>query len=72
METKKEKEMSKLKEWMNGKKMYITGAAVFICAGINGLKAAGTISWTVPEWVYFIIGSLGIVGVKSAMGKIGK
>ena len=55
--------MKKIMEFLSGKKTYITMAAAFVC---GGLEAAGV---HVPEYVYVMLASLGIVFTRNAIKK---
>jgi hypothetical protein len=55
--------MSKVLNWLSGKKTYITAAMIGICAG---LQAAGI---EIPEYAYAILGALGLGAVRSGIKK---
>ena len=60
--------LEKLKALIDGKKSYIViGVAIVIA----GLQAAGVIV-TVPEYVWQLLGLLGLGAARSALGKVGK
>ena len=54
--------MSKVIEWLKGKKTYITALVVGICAALNAL---GII---IPEWVYLALGALGLGSLRAGLG----
>ena len=56
--------MSKVLEFLNGKKTYIT--AFGIAAAVI-VQAFGV---TVPEEVWWVLGALGLTGIRSALKKI--
>jgi len=55
--------MQKFLAFIDGKKTYIIAIGVGICAG---LQAAGI---DVPEYVYILLGALGLGAIKSAVKK---
>ena len=55
--------MQKLLEWLEGKKTYITMAALFI---IGGLQANGV---DVPDWTYAILGAIGLGSLRAAVAR---
>ncbi len=55
--------MTKLLEWLDGKKTYITVAATFI---IGGLEALG---YGIPSWVYALLAALGVGFLRRGVGK---
>lgn len=60
--------------WLNGKKTYATMAVIIILAGINGWNEycllnnvpAFCMQIIVPEWVFGVLGALGIYTRKVA------
>lgn len=50
--------MSKVVEFLNGKKTYIVVLAVVLTAGAQAL------GYSIPEWVYAIEGALGIGAIR--------
>lgn len=57
--------ISKLVDFFDGKKSYLTAAALFV---IGGLTANGV---EVPTYIYEILAAFGIVAARSAINKIG-
>lgn len=55
--------MSKFLEFIDGKKTYITAIAVFVCGGLMALGVE------IPEFVWVVLGALGLTGVRSALNK---
>ena len=55
--------MKKVLEWLSGKKTYITAIVIGICAA---LQAAGIV---VPEYVYVLLGAMGLGAVRSGLKK---
>lgn len=53
--------MGKLIAWLKGKKSYIVAIVTAVCAG---LSAIGVV---IPEWVYLLLGALGIGAVRAAI-----
>ena len=56
--------MDKIVKWLDGKKAYITAAITFVC---GGLEASG---YHIPEYVYAILGGLGLTFIRTAVSKI--
>jgi len=56
--------MSKLLEFINGKKVYILAVLTFV---IGGLQASGI---AIPEYVWTLLGALGLGAARSAMKKL--
>jgi len=54
------KENNPMLKWLEGKKTYITMLVVIALGAIGALNEQGYVDWTVPEWVFSILGSLGI------------
>lgn len=57
--------MQKIIDALNGKKSYIVAIVV---AAIAGAQALG---YTVPEWIYVLLGAAGLGSVRSAIDKRG-
>lgn len=53
--------MKSIQTFLQGKKTYITAAAIFVLAG---LQAVGV---SIPDWVYPILGSLGLGALRAAV-----
>jgi len=49
--------------WITGKKTYIVAVAVFV---LGGLQASGI---AIPEYVYVLLGALGITTLRAAVKK---
>ena len=56
--------MQKVLDFLQRKKTYITMAVTFALAG------AQAIGYTVPTWVYVILGALGFTFVKAGQNRI--
>jgi hypothetical protein len=59
-------DMKKIIEWLQGKKSYIVSLAV---AAIAFCESQG---YHIPEWVYTLLISFGIIAGKSALKKLEK
>lgn len=55
--------MSKVVEWLNGKKTYITAIVIGVCAA---LQASGI---EIPEYVYVLLGAFGLGAVRAGIKK---
>jgi hypothetical protein len=51
-------------EWLKGKKTYVIAIATFV---IGGLSALG---YTVPEYVYVLLGAIGLGTLRAGVGKV--
>lgn len=60
--------MNKIVEFLNGKKTFLVA---LIAAGIAGLQAAGIIG-SVPDYVWQVLGALGLAAVRDGINKVGK
>ena len=49
--------------WLSGKKTYIVAVAIFV---LGGLQASGI---AIPEYVYVLLGALGITTLRSGVKK---
>lgn len=56
--------LEKLEKALSGKKTYIV--AVLVAAG----SAAKVLGYDIPEWIFPILGALGLGAVRSAIGKV--
>ncbi len=56
--------MQDLLKWLDGKKTYIVAILI-------GVGAAGTaIGWVIPEWVWLLLGAIGLGAVRDAVNKV--
>ena len=58
---KKEGKMNKILEFLKGKKTYINALLIGACA------AAQALGYPIPEWVYGILGALGLVTLRAGI-----
>ena len=56
--------LSKIEQWLSGKKTYI----VAIATGMLGLYQAMHPGFVMPEWVWALLGALGLGAIRSGMG----
>ena len=58
--------MQKILEWLDGKKTYIVAVLV-------GLGAVATsLGWSIPDWVWLLLGAIGLGAVRDAVKKLEK
>lgn len=50
----------KMMKWLEGKKTILTCAVIAVLGAIDSLNGAGLIHFSVPDWVFIILGGLGI------------
>lgn len=50
-------------DWLKGKKTYIVAAGIFAAYGLSGL------GFIVPEWVYGMLGALGLGAIRAGVAK---
>ena len=55
--------MKKIMGWVSGKKTYITALVIGVCAA---LQASGVM---IPEYVYAILGAIGLGAVRNGIKK---
>jgi hypothetical protein len=63
--------MTNLLSYLSGKKTYLVGIMTFIVGGIEAANGAGLIGWTVPAWLYAMLGSLGLLALRAGVTKSG-
>ena len=61
--------MNALVNALSGKKTYLVGAVTFLVGGIEAVHAAGLIGWSVPGWLYAMLGSLGLLALRAGVAK---
>ena len=60
--------MGKLLEFLDGKKTYIVAGLAAVIAGLQASRVIGAI----PEYVWQVLGALGLASVRDGINKVGK
>lgn len=55
--------LEKIGAWLQGKKTYIVAVLAGVAATLNALGIV------IPEWVYIVLGALGLGAIRSAITK---